>query len=217
MSSNKPRSYYQGDRPEMIQYVPRNSKRILDVGCSEGGFGGLLQNKNREVWGIEPHTQAAMVAESRLHRVLNGTIESELTALPDDYFDLIVFNDVLEHLVEPGMVLKNVMKKLNKDGALLASIPNLRFARILHGLLFEKDFKYTEFGILDYTHLRFFTKNSMVRLFEESGYEIEFIHGLDRTPSWRSFLLIMYFKLVTLSNCQDMFYTGYCLLARKGK
>jgi 2-polyprenyl-3-methyl-5-hydroxy-6-metoxy-1,4-benzoquinol methylase len=215
MKIDKVETYWQGDRREMLKYVPANSRRILEVGCGEGGFAKLISNKDREIWGVEPHTSAAQKAERHLFRVLPGTIESRICDLPNDYFDLIIFNDVLEHLIDPAEILVKVKMKLAESGSVLASIPNLRFAKVTYNLLFNNDFTYTEFGILDSTHLRFFTIKTIRDLFHSSGYIIEFMEGIDKSPSTLALAYSLFFSLLTISNCSDMLYTGFAVLAKK--
>jgi 2-polyprenyl-3-methyl-5-hydroxy-6-metoxy-1,4-benzoquinol methylase len=78
----------------------------------------------------------------------------------------------LEHLINPSEVLKNISKYLNQDGLIIASIPNIRHYSIIKSLIIDATFNYTESGILDRTHLRFFCKKNMIELFEYTGYEV---------------------------------------------
>lgn len=93
--------YFQQDRLEMLNYIPETAKYILDVGCSSGGFGQLLKEKySSEVWGIEPNHAATESTSTKLDKVICSMFDSSVS-LPEYYFDCIVFNDVLEHLVDP--------------------------------------------------------------------------------------------------------------------
>ena len=173
-------SYFSDPRPEMIPYIDASAKRVLDVGCGAGNFGEQLKNRsnNLEVWGIEPVKVAAKAAESRLTKVLSESVEEALPKLPDHAFDFIVFNDVLEHLVDPWALLRMLTVKLTAGGGVVASIPNIRHYPVLKQILQEADFRYAEYGVLDRTHLRFFTKKSIERLFEDSGYKVQRIDGI---------------------------------------
>src|SRR5512133_3306436 len=95
--------YYSLSRPEMVDFVPQSAKKILDVGCGEGRFGSSFKKEGSEgeVWGVEIDREAALVAQKHLDRVMVGNISDLLDALPDRYFDCVVFNGVLEHLVDP--------------------------------------------------------------------------------------------------------------------
>ncbi len=153
--------------------------RILEVGCSTGFFGALLKDFGHEVWGIEIDPKTAEVARSRIDKVFTGTIEEFLndSNLLKLEFDYITFGDVLEHLVNPLDVLKKCKKILSDKGAIVISIPNIAHISI-RTMLSTGKWTYNECGIMDRTHLRFFTKDSLIELFTDAGYCIDVI---DRT------------------------------------
>ena len=96
---------------------------------------------------------------------------------------------MLEHLVEPFEVLEKMKAKLVKNGEIIVSIPNVRYIKNLYHLLIEKDWQYQDNGILDRTHLRFFTEKSIKRSLVENGWEISFQKGVNATrvlPTWES-------------------------------
>jgi 2-polyprenyl-3-methyl-5-hydroxy-6-metoxy-1,4-benzoquinol methylase len=210
-------SYYQGDRPDIVDYVPDSATHILEIGCGEGAFAASLHDGTREIWGVEANRNAAQKAARRMYKVFEGLIEERMIDLPDDYFDLVVFNDVLEHLVDPQKVLNNVKEKLKADGAVIASIPNIRFSRVIYDLIYKKDFTYTEFGVLDSTHLRFFTLPTMLSLFDSVGISVTFFKGLNQSPSWRTRLFVLFMSIITFSDCRDMLYTQYLVVGKKYK
>lgn len=165
--------YYSYSRPEIRQLVKPTAKRILDVGCAAGLMGYELKQKlYAEVWGVENTPTAALQAEKLLDRVLSCTIEDALSRLPDGYFDTIICADVLEHLIDPWQVLSGLKQKLSPVGEIVASIPNVRYWQVTRGLL-EGRWQYEEAGILDKTHLRFFTRRECLQLFEDTGYAVE--------------------------------------------
>lgn len=174
--------YYSGVRKEVFSKIFFKPVRILEIGCGEGGF---RQNFDYEVeyWGVEP-SNAANKALVSLNRVINDTYDRAAPQIPDNYFDLIICNDVIEHISNCNEFIRDVKSKLADGGLLMASIPNVRYIGNLIGLLFWKDWKYTDSGILDVTHLRFFTYKSMVRFFEENDYEIVKSIGINRFPSF---------------------------------
>lgn len=182
--SNKVEGYYEFTRPEMLPYIPANAKTILEVGCSGGRFGRSLRETRPEivVWGIEPDTESAERAKENLNHVICSTFEPKMSELDGKRFDCIIFNDVLEHLVNPDKALKTCHEYLNENGVVVASIPNILFFYQIKQILMEQDWKYENAGIMDNTHLRFFTKKSIIRLFEESGYNIEKIEGINSYP-----------------------------------
>jgi 2-polyprenyl-3-methyl-5-hydroxy-6-metoxy-1,4-benzoquinol methylase len=178
---NKPEGYYSLERNNLFPYIPKNLERVLDVGCSEGYFGRKLKEVNgvKEVWGIEPFDSAIPKATENLDKVLHEKIEIAIPQLPDNYFDCIFFNDVLEHLVDPYSILEQIRSKCKPEGWVFASIPNILNFETLYLFLKNKDWQYKDFGIMDRTHLRFFTKKSIHRMFTEAGYEVDSITGIN--------------------------------------
>lgn len=172
--------YFGYMRSEMLDYVPSNAVRILEVGCGEGVFCNALKKEGREIWGIEIDADSAIKAQAIVDKVLVGAIDDLIPLLPTNYFDCVIFNDVLEHLLTPWETLGNLKKVLSTQGVVVSSIPNLRYVNnLLVNILWNKDFKYNpEGGIMDDTHYRFFTSRSIVRMYEEQGYEIVSHQGI---------------------------------------
>ena len=174
--------YYRSNRPELAKFVPEGIHRALDVGCASGGFGSELKSHGIEVWGIEPNPAAAEEAISKLDKVIVGGFRVAEPHLPQGTFDLVCFNDVLEHIADCDQVLRSVVPLLSEGGHVLASLPNLRYWAALMTIFWQGDFPYQDEGVFDRTHLRFFTHRSMRRMFEECGYDIvkcEGINGLN--------------------------------------
>src|ERR1700678_4322870 len=158
-------------RPEIAAFVPSSVRRLLDVGCSRGAFGSLMNKRGIEVWGVEPNPQAAAEAEGRIEHVIIGRYPEDLPA--GQTFDCITFNDVLEHMEDPSASLEAARSHLACDGKVLASIPNIRHLSILRDLGLRGRWDYVDVGILDRTHLRFFTRVTMRELFESAGYRVD--------------------------------------------
>ena len=155
----------------------------------------------------------AQLAKEKLYKVYSGKCEDYIDELPNNYFDVIYFNDVLEHLVDPFDVLDRIKYKLSDDGLVISSIPNLRSYDTFMKLLFKKDFKYDEDGILDKTHLRFFTKKSIRRIYEDLGYTIVTHEGINKTKSIRPIL----FNIPLLFTHMDMRDLQYATVAKFNK
>jgi GT2 family glycosyltransferase/2-polyprenyl-3-methyl-5-hydroxy-6-metoxy-1,4-benzoquinol methylase len=165
-------AYFEHDRPEVRALVPESARRILDVGCGGGLLGGALRSlRGARVTGIELDPEAAARAKERLDEVVTGDAIGALRALPDASFDAILFADLLEHLVEPEAALAQARRLLAPDGVVVASLPNVRHWSVVRQLL-AGDFRYEPAGILDRTHLRFFTRASAQRLFAQSGFTL---------------------------------------------
>ncbi|HLK58757.1 MAG TPA: class I SAM-dependent methyltransferase [Chthonomonadaceae bacterium] len=205
--------YFTNDRANMLAYLPAQTHALLDVGCSAGGFGALVKReRGAEVWGIEYQPAVAETAKARLDRVFAGDVAEILPTLPDAYFDCVTFNDVLEHLVNPYQVLLDTARLLKPGGYIVCSIPNLRYYKVMIELLFKKDFQYRDFGVLDKTHLRFFTQKSIRRMFEDLGYAVERLEGINGTRAPLFFL----FNALFLGGLSDMRYLQFaCVVRRK--
>lgn len=176
--------YYQNSRPEVLALVDSAPKTALDIGCGAAIFSATVKAKfNAEVWGIEMSAEAAQEAALRIDKVLTGTFDQVADQVPNAYFDCIFFNDVLEHMTEPETALKAIRSKLAPDGKVYASIPNFLFAENIIRLFKSKDWEYTDSGILDRTHYRFFTRKSILRLFKENHYQVEVCEPLNAINS----------------------------------
>lgn len=167
-----PRSYYTQQRDEVTRLIATEPGQwVLDVGCGEGGLGRVMKKKGCRIVGIEIESRAAAEAARHYDRVYTADVDSfELPFAPDS-FDHIVCADVLEHLKDPWGMLTRFRGLLKTDGTLVASIPNIGNVETLSGLLRGR-FDYTDWGILDRTHLRFFTRQSIEAMFHRAGYTI---------------------------------------------
>ncbi len=160
-------------RHEVINLMNKHDKetplRILEAGCGCGGTLLQLKNiyKNSELHGIELNENSALIAKN-FANIIVANLEEDLD-YPNEFFDYIILADVLEHLYDPWAVLKNIRRYLKKDGYLLASIPNITHVSVIRKLLQGK-WTYENAGILDRTHIRFFTFYEIERMFAGSGY-----------------------------------------------
>lgn len=205
--------YFGHDRKELLAYVPSNIHSALDIGCGDGAFGALLkQHTNSEVWGIEPNKIAADMAVSKLDKAINGLFAKDMPELGDKKFDAIFFNDVLEHLTAPDETLSDCYNLLNNNGYIIASIPNIRWYPVILSLLRYKDFKYENAGVMDKTHLRFFTQKSMVRLFTDAGYKVLKIEGINKSKNFFFFNIL---NALLFNTQEDMKYPQFVVVAQK--
>ncbi|AXS80354.1 methyltransferase domain-containing protein [Dechloromonas sp. HYN0024] len=152
-------------------YAQGRPLKVLEVGCSSGYFGAALVDRGHEVWGVEPCAEAAEKARDALHKVHVGFVEDFFSLNRGVKFDAIVFGDVLEHLLNPVEVLSKSADFLVDDGIVVASLPNVAHIAI-RAMLLEGRWDYGDLGILDRTHLRFFTRESSADLFETAGFEV---------------------------------------------
>ncbi len=200
--ANRPNGYYDNVRKDMLKYIPCDVRRTLEFGCGTGGISVLLKEKfGTESWAVEIDKRAAQKAEGKLDRVINADALVSLKEIPDNYFDCVVFFDVLEHLVDPYNLLCGIKAKLTKGGVVVASIPNIRYYRALVKLVIHGNWDYKEHGILDKTHLRFFTYKSLVKMFAQLDFEILKLEGIHSTSS-RTFRLLNMFLFGSFSDAK---------------
>ncbi|MDP3938316.1 MAG: class I SAM-dependent methyltransferase [Deltaproteobacteria bacterium] len=155
-----------------LGWIPRDA-RVLDVGCASGYFARrLIDEKGCRVVGIEMDPGAAARARETCERVHVGSLEDRafLDGV-DETADVVFFGDVLEHLADARPVLERARGWLAPGGAAICSIPNVAYWKIRLEL-FRGRFEYQDVGILDRTHLRFFTRASFERVLGESGYRV---------------------------------------------
>lgn len=164
----------------IINLIGKN-KTVLEFGCNSGFTSKFLKKNGCKVTGVEVNTYAAKMAKKYCERVITGDIETINydEVLGKNLFDIIVFADVLEHLKNPELILVKIKKFLDKKGKLVISLPNIAHGSVRLEIL-SGDFEYEKFGILDDTHLRHFTKKSILRLLDSSGYFVEKIDVISK-------------------------------------
>ncbi|MDR2955127.1 MAG: class I SAM-dependent methyltransferase [Prevotella sp.] len=203
--------YYTSERAELIPFIPKDINKTLDVGCASGSFSMQLKKVfDVETWGIEMVEEVAAIAETKIDHVLKGSFDDVYGKLPKKYFDCVFFNDVLEHMIDPESCLRKIKENLAPGKIVIASIPNIRHLNVLKELLLRKDWKYTDSGIMDKTHVRFFTKRSIIRMFDDCGYKILNIKGINSISPYclTSILNVLTFKLL-----EDIKHQQYVVVA----
>lgn len=153
---------------------------VLDVGCGSGALGAAATSAGNRVTGVELDESAVATAATRISRALRHDVTdvAGLTRELGERYDRIVFADILEHLPDPAPVLARYRDLLAPGGRILVSVPNVAAWTVRFSLLFGS-FEYTETGILDRTHLRFFTRSSGERMLEGAGFRVT---ARDLTP-----------------------------------
>jgi len=168
--------YFEDENLALLRHSPHGA-RVLDVGCGSGLLGSRLREMGNTVWGADAAPDIAELATRRLDRfvLVDLTDYERVTALfGQERFDVIVFADVLEHLPDPIGTLRNYRHLLAPGGRLLVSVPNIAVWNVRFGLLFGR-FEYTATGTLDRTHLRFFTRRSLLRVLRDADLQVEAI------------------------------------------
>lgn len=159
-------------RDEILRLVPTSATKILDLGCGTGELGKALKKRQKcYIAGIELNEEASQIAKKSYDKVWVDNLNRFDPFFLDDKFDCLVFADILEHLISPWQVLKKFASALTDDGVVIASIPNIAHPWIISQL--QKGlWRYELAGLLDVTHLRFFTKTSIFQLFYRAGLKI---------------------------------------------
>jgi 2-polyprenyl-3-methyl-5-hydroxy-6-metoxy-1,4-benzoquinol methylase len=169
-------------RDDLAGRVPAGARAVLDVGCSRGATAAALRRAGvLRVVGIEPNQADAVEARRLCDHVIALALEEVRDEFPGE-FDAVLFGDVLEHLADPSAALARVRPWLSPSGRLIASVPNLGHWSVVSDLL-EGRFDYVPYSILSGTHIRFFTRRTLVDLFEASGYVAERIETVTFSPS----------------------------------
>ncbi len=164
----------------IIEMVDRRS-RVLEIGCATGYMTKHLRDElGCSVTAVEIDPAQAAQAEPYADRLIVGDIaDAAMWDRIEGEFDFAIFADVLEHLSDPWEALRRTRGVLAEGGAILASIPNVAYHKVRKQLLLG-GFDYTHFGILDSSHLRFFTAKTARALFESNGYRVEKMLGTFR-------------------------------------
>ena len=166
----KGEGYYSGVRTDLVRLVPRISGRVLEIGCAGGlTLEYLRRNFDCDAVGLDYSEEAAGMARARGFDVRVCDLNSQELPFDTGEFDYILIGDVLEHLYDPWKVLTAVTRILKDDGTILLSIPNVKHYSLLKHLILRDRWEYTESGLLDVTHIRFFTLKSIRGLLSRSG------------------------------------------------
>ncbi|KKI00362.1 hypothetical protein EO95_13890 [Methanosarcina sp. 1.H.T.1A.1] len=174
MYNNKSCIYYSNIRWDIIDLIPEGDHKVLEVGCGAGNTLMKIKevNKAKEIYGVEINKESIQENIRNINKVAIGNVEQIDPQFPEELFDFIIFGDVLEHLINPEEVLKKYLKYLKKNGIIIASIPNIKNYAVLFNLIIRDKFEYKDAGILDRTHLRFFTKREIINMFDRSNMHI---------------------------------------------
>ncbi len=177
--ANPNASYYTGVNPDILNLIPNTAALILEIGCGAGALAKAYRERNPSAHyiGVEIVEEVANRATAHMNHTLVGDITTKETLDALDkircgkLFDTLIFGDVLEHLYDPWSVLTELRTRMAKNGLCIICIPNVaHWSLLLQQLRGRWD--YTDEGLLDKTHIRFFTLETAVDLFNKAGWHV---------------------------------------------
>lgn len=217
MYKDKNQEYFSGVREDIINCLPKkNAQKILEVGA--GGGDTLCRIKElglaKEVVGFELVEIAnSNQRRSEIDNFIFGNIENDELPFEENYFDVIICGDVLEHLIDPWSVLEKLNKYLKYDGVAIISLPNIRHFSALKRIFINASFRYEDKGLFDKTHFRFFCKSDMIELVERSGLRLQSVYPyFDKSPKARKIRLL---NTISLGLFSDLLSGQYILIGVK--
>ncbi len=190
-----------------------HGSRVLEIGCADGRLANLLTIKKKcQVYCVEKDHAMSCIARGKCKKMLNIDIERTLLPYSEGFFDHIIMGNVLEHMVDPVKVLKDLKKYLSDDGYLIYSVPNIVnwHSRLT---MFSGKFEYADSGVFDRTHLHFYNFNEAKKLAADAGYSIIW---LDVTPSvyfWKERLNFLWYGMAVI--WKNMFADEFVIKVKK--
>jgi methionine biosynthesis protein MetW len=212
-TSSPPEDYFRHNRVYAWSCVPPGSARVLDVGCGEGYALDWLRHSRGASWleGIEIDAAAAQAAAGRVDRIHCGDAENLVAGLAPESFDAVLCLDSLEHMRDPWRVTRELVRCLRPGGTFVACLPNVRHWRVTWPLVLHGLWEYQDEGLLDRTHLRFFTRRSAAGLVEQAGLQIDSIAALGLEKGTRARRLAR----LSLGMLEPFLEFQYLITARK--
>lgn len=215
---NKASSYYSNIRHELIGLIDSDKKglRVLEIGAAYGETLFYLKQKGIaiEAVGIDIFEDKNNSQNYKnIDRFIFGNIEELDFQEFENYFDLILLPDVLEHLIEPQIVLKKVHQYLKEEGEIIVSMPNIRHYSAINKIVFKGDFRYEESGVFDYTHRRFYCKTNIQRLLENAHFKTVHVESSIKNFQGRSMAKLV--NSLTFKVFEEFFSTQYFFKSKK--
>jgi SAM-dependent methyltransferase len=212
-------NYFDVPSLEVLSLIPEDVERVLEVGCGGGATLRTLKERRTtqgricEVVGVDIEADAVARGREYLDAVyLMDAEEDELTEYSEGYFDLLIMQYVLEHVVNPWDTLRRWLPLVRPGGYVIVGVPNIANYKFLRRLIFDDEFAHEPAGILDWTHLRYFTGRSLTKLLTDADLKIMTFMGL---PSEEQMNRKMRYFLRMAPNFRRFAYSVYIVLARK--
>jgi len=214
--NHKNESYYSNIRLDLVNLITKKEHfKVLEVGAAYGETLMYLKEKRNaeEVVGFDlNYDESKKDLYNKTDEFIFGDIEKTSLDQYQNYFDVIILADILEHLENPQEVLKKLKQNLKKDGEIIASIPNIRTFSALHKIYIKGGFSYEDEGLFDNTHLRFFCKKDMITLFNKSGFKVSYIESALKNYNQKSFKKNI--NKITFGLLEEFLTTQYFIRAK---
>jgi 2-polyprenyl-3-methyl-5-hydroxy-6-metoxy-1,4-benzoquinol methylase len=209
----EPQPYFATVRREIEALLPERADRVLEVGCGAGATLAWLRERWPAAWlaGADVNAEQVAVAAQRADHAERCDLDEALPAIAPESVDLLLCLDVLEHLRDPWGALAALRALVRPGGTLIVSVPNVRHASVVWPLLRAGRFRYGGSGILDRTHLRFFTRESAVALVRDAGFDVRAVRGLGTERGKRGHAL----HLATFGLFRDFLTRQYLVQATR--
>ncbi len=171
MGENAAGNYYDGLNQKLLAAIPSGARHVMELGCANGRLGRRYKEQNPATrwWGVDLAPDAVHAASAHLDQVLRLDLDGGDFDQLGDGFDVIVIGDLLEHLRNPHRVLDALYERSAPDARIVSCIPNMSHASVIERLV-AGDIAYDEAGLLDRTHVRFFSQASAFKTFLDSGW-----------------------------------------------
>lgn len=190
----KEKDYFAGARRDYIAELPKNPNAcILEIGCGNGNTGAIAisEGKCARYCAVEIHAPAVEIAKTKITEAVEGDVETVDLPWTSQSFDALILSEVLEHLVDPWAVLRKLHSLMKPAALVFASTPNISHYKVVLMLL-RGQFRLTDKGVMDRTHLRWFTPQTFREMFESCGYcvhQVRSVSPLSLKAKMASFVL----------------------------
>lgn len=208
----KPAAYFGNARHDIVAALTTGpTSAILELGCGSGGTGraAMAAGKAGRYVGLELNEQAAAVAAQALTEVVVGDVQAADLSPYAGQFDALIISEVLEHLTDPWATLGRLTACLKPGGMIYASSPNIAYWGVIKNLILGR-FRYQGAGVMDRTHLRWFTPESFRELFESAAIEVHSIQPM-RHPGWKGAL----FNTLTARRFEHLFWAQMMVVGQR--
>lgn len=184
---------YKGLRRDVTARLVSGGERLLDVGCGDGGFGVLVKDKYQEVYGVDISFEAVQRAQGRGIKAFQVNLNSEPLPFEPDYFDAVTCLDVIEHVFDPRILVKEIYHVLKPGGEGFITFPNIRFLRCLQSIILAGRFPRTsgDSNLYDGGHLHYFTSKDVEILLKNARFRVVARRGLTSDSARKRFKWIL--------------------------